>query len=228
MFSDCPISVTFDLCKFVIESGIMNKYFREMVLLTIICFFCFIVSGCVGRHESADKSIKTYCEAMLHMNPKSLRKLNISPSEFKREFFKDFAGIYNAFTFGIFSDTQINKIGTACLKKYKMVPIKTVLVDKEKDYATVKVIVGCFDFRACNDMEAINRINSSVNTRFSFSQLTDSAMEACIEQIDRIKITGTSEFLVKCTYNRKHKRWEPDNFDAFAADLWLAVLGLYK
>ena len=211
------------------KEGIDKMNLKKVTaMMMCVVMMAMLAAGCAKR-EKPDAGIKTYAEAILHQDSKSLEKLGVDPNEAFRTYMTNFMGAYNQYTGGLFSAGQMKIIGSAVLLLFNKASINTAVVSENGNNAVVKVTVGKFDVAMMNDRDIVAEVYK-INPRADY--ITDPTAAAGLiatamaNVISAMQPNGTSSFNIDCVYNDKANRWEPADMDTFSNKLMSAVLGL--
>ena len=138
---------------------------EQKALILLLVLLCTLVGGCMEK-ETADVSIRTFCEALLHRDPAQLKKINRTADETERAFLCGFVPAYQQASGNIFTDEQARRIGIAFLHDLRKIEIiGTEVTAKNAKKATVKVTVGKLNIASLeNNLQAEVQRQVSIGT----------------------------------------------------------------
>ena len=202
----------------------MNRFLR-LTLMTCLIVMCFVVAGC-GEKESADVSVKNYCEVILKMDLDAMKKLPQvdNPGQLHLNLLGSIINNYNQVFGGALTQQQITRIATAITNSFKKSDISTRVLSKDKNKATVEVTVGVVYLDKVDIIEVANK----VDLEHPYASETDALeylTQEIVNQIGALNPSGTGTLTVTCTYDKKNGVYVIDDVNTFSKQLMAKTIG---
>lgn len=201
----------------------MKKIFSLMALLLVAMF----VTACSGEEKETRTSpaadINVICNAYLHGDEASLKKIGLTKDEYEKQFILEFSKSLTESSGINFSSEQIVKVNDAMRELMSRSTFETADVSKNGDNATVKITVGAlppFDASAI-----LGRLPANV-AEFDETERNDAIANVLVELIKEWQYSNTAEFNVECNYAEDLKMWIPVKAEEFGVTLTQKIFSM--
>ena len=186
---------------------------KKIFALTVIFVMTFFVTACGSEERTAPAAdIKILADAFLHGDEVSLKKINMTPEEYDKQFVAEFAKSFTESSGITFTPEQIQKVNDAMRNLFLRSTCETADVEVKGDNATVKITVSTltpFDENA-----VLAKLPENIAT-LDETERNDALANALTEILNEWQYSGTAEFNVECAYNKQHKFWLPVESENF-------------
>jgi GTP1/Obg family GTP-binding protein len=198
----------------VIGMGVLKK----MVWVSVILLILAVVAGCGEPRTTPEEAALIFCNVGIKMDFTGVEKIGITKEDQpklmeirKQALKKNAAEILKEWDI---KDTKYtNDLAESLEKIDRMIDIKTELVSKEKNSATVKISIRTIDGDKFFD-EVINPALESeafTKTVGEMSQV-NFITQTISKNVDKVTLVKEAKtFETKLTLDEKYNNWHPDN-----------------
>lgn len=197
----------------------------KKILAVAILVLAVMVSAC-GAEESAKRSnpaddISTLCNAVLHFDDNSLKKIGLTREEYEQTFLGEFSKSFVDSSGVGFSDEQIAKVNNSVIAALERSPFKTETISENGDKATVKITVSPFE--KFNESLLAEKLPANFD-EMSETEKIDAVANAMAEVFKDLKTTEDKEITMECQYDAESQMWLPVKLEDFSVTIISNVL----
>ena len=185
----------------------------KKILSATILMLALFVTACGAEKNSPADDINTLCKAFLHFDEAALKKVDMTPADYEKQFIAEFTkGLIQSSGIN-FSGEQIAKVHDATVNVFKRTEFKTETISENENKATVKITVSTFE--KFDEALLLSKMPANVESMSEDEQINavSNALPAALQDL---KIAGNSDFTVDCEYNKLSEMWLPIDLDNFS------------
>ncbi len=197
----------------------MMRNFKLLAALLVL--IAMLTSACGDNAAQSEKpspaaDIKTFTEAVLHEDEAALKRINMSKETLHQQISSAFKKSFAEATNGVdFTDEQLNRICETFINTLKKSNITTQDVSENDGKATVAVTLGVFE--ELNEEKLTSYLPADFAAQSSMDEAMNLIVQAIVDAVNDLQVTGESTFNVECEYNDEGKMWVPVDAESFGA-----------
>lgn len=188
----------------------------KKILSATVLMLALFVTACGTEKNSPADDINTLCKAFLHFDEAALKKVDMTPADYEKQFIAEFTKGFIQSSGINFSGGQITKVNDATVNVFKRTEFKTETISENENKATVKITVSTFE--KFDENLVLSKIPANVESMSETEQI-NAVANALAAALQDLKIAGNSDFTVDCQYNEQAKMWLPVELENFGVTL---------
>ena len=188
----------------------------KKILSATVLMLALFVTACGTEKNSPADDINTLCKAFLHFDEAALKKVDMTPADYEKQFIAEFTKGFIQSSGINFSGGQITKVNDATVNVFKRTEFKTETISENENKATVKITVSTFE-KFDEDL-VLSKIPANA-AELSEAEQINAVANALAAALQDLKIVGNSDFTVDCQYNEQAKMWLPVQMNDFGFTL---------
>lgn len=188
----------------------------KKILSAAVLMLALFVTACGAEKNSPAADINTLCNAFLHFDKESLKKVGMTPAEYEKQFIAEFTKGFIQSSGINFSGEQITKVNDAVINAFKRTEFKTETVSENENNATVKITVSTFE--KFDENLVLSKVPANA-AELSEAEQINAVANALAAALQDLKTVGNSDFTVDCQYNEEAKMWLPVELENFGVTL---------
>ena len=194
------------------------------------------LSACASQHPEAD--IQTYCEAVIHGDEASAKKLGLSADKIagteRKQTKETMSMMMQAVAPGAKDNKEMENATNAMYDTLKRLSIKTELISKTDSTAKVKITTDYINYpgliksllpqlqtKISDHMDEINAISDQDQ---KMNMLLVYSFQCLGEGLKSAEIQGQQSFEAECRYNKDKNMWVPADEVKFGQELMKNML----
>lgn len=200
---------------------------KIFAVLCMVVMAAMVFAGCAPKHPEAD--IQTYCEAIVHEDQASADKMKISTEEMRKQAKKQAKKMMASMLKNSKNDAGLDKVTDGIYNLLKRMQVKTELVSKEGETATVKVTTDYVDYMGIVQQKLVPKVQKAavahqaelqtLSRQQQIEKLMGYVYDGLVEELDNAEVAGQQSFTVKCRINKDLNMWVPEHPEDFGQKL---------
>ena len=203
---------------------------KNFKLLAVLFLLVAMLTSACGDENSAPlpksssaADMKTFCEAVFHLDESALKKVNVSKDEYQNLLTAEFTKSFLESSGVNFSEQQINLVSEAFLNLLKRVNIETRTVSENDNKAVVDVTVDVF--QTFNENLLMSKLPQDIAEQPEEVRI-DEIAKAIAATLNDLKKISNSTVQATCTYSEENEMWLPDDTEGIGELLITRILNV--
>ena len=210
----------------------MVAWKKFTAVAALVVFTAVVLSGC-KMFSKPEADIQSYAEAVGHLNEAAAKEFSLDIAKLREESEAPSKEAFAALMPSGVDTSKLDETTNALYDKMKTLNIKTELVSKDGDTATVKVTTDYIDYIGIlpgimqdfqKDLAAdADKVNAMTQEE-SISYVMGKMFTKIADGVKNAEIKGQNAFEVTAKYDDKLGKWVPEKEQTFQQKLYREML----